>query len=149
MSFSACANSSLVPIPPKYPPVSSNDVGSIIIPTLAYIQYPNNGTLDVFSPSLTLPIGVWLVSGFLEIGAVAGNVSQAIVTITIDGLIQGRNVALGATPSISVPFSVIVSSGSSGAADICSLLVQVTTSGGANWEVVNQNTSIVKCVRIA
>lgn len=149
MSFSACASSSLVPIPPKYPTRDILSAGYVETPLLDYTVIAQNTPFDAFEP-IALPYGVWLLTGVLRFAATSGNITQAVANCRLNGTVsQGQIVMNGSTTSLVVPISFVVSSGSAGVEDVIDLAVSALTSGGATLSLTQGVSSILKLVRIA
>lgn len=152
MSFSSCANSALVPIPPKYPTADILSAGYVEVPELNYTPAASGTYIDCFTP-ITLPQGVWLLTGVLRFDATAGNIETIVATCRLNpdttNIQQGSMVWNGVEPYVVIPISCVVTSGASGAEDVLDLAISATTSGAANWELNEGISSILKLVRIA
>ena len=88
MSFASSASSTLVPILPKFPTVDANSAGYIQIPALDYSATATGVAINAFAP-ITLPYGVYIVSGVLKYIGDGSNIATATAQCLIDGVNQG------------------------------------------------------------
>ena len=149
MSFASSASSTLVPISPKFPTVDANSAGYIQIPALDYSATATGVAINAFAP-ITLPYGVYIVSGVLKYIGDGSNIATATAQCLIDGVNQGKVEINNADADVDVTFSFIVASGSAGAEGDLSLSVSAVTADGiSNWNLVAGINSVLKIVRVA
>lgn len=162
MSFASSASSTLVPILPKYPTVITNSAG--YVQTLTLIDTPtNSGTpYNVVAP-ISLPEGVWLLSGAIRFQSNAGGqttILSALVNVNINGVaIQqfistleitgGATGNLGSNPQVVV--SALINSGDFFPNASLSVSIQAATSGAGQFSIQEASplTSLLRLMRVA
>lgn len=143
MSYSACSNSAIYK-PDAYP---RGAIGSVIIPTLnTGVAKASLAAEEAFTP-ITLPEGVWSLTGCLQTTATGGNtLVYTTAQCRLDGATnQGRLDVFGATQALGFPISfTVVSDGT----NVVDLNIICETSAG-NWSIAAGVFSLLKLVRIA
>jgi len=149
MSFASSASSTQVSILPKFPTTDGNSVGYIEIPNLDYSATASGTAIDAFAP-ITLPYGVYILTGVLKFQGDGSNIATATAQCLVDGVNQGKVEINNADADVDVTFTFIVASGSAGAENDLSLSVSgVTADGVSTWNLVAGINSVLKIVRVA
>ena len=126
MSFSACSSSSFIPISPKYPTTNILSAGYVEPTVLDYTSTASGVARSAFG-SISLPAGVWMLSGVIRLNASAGNVTTATLQCRLNGSVnQGQIVLQPATAYTTTPVCFVVQSASDGSEDLIDLNVNVT-----------------------
>ena len=146
MSFISCEGSALIPA--VLPPTDSiTAVGSVIAPTLLTGVATASGTYaDAFAP-ITLPKGVWMLTGTLVLSANGGQtIDASVLHCRLDGAVnQGQlSTVFGATLTQGLPVCfTVVSDGT----NVIDLATTATSTG--TWSIVAGISSLLKLTRVA
>ena len=147
MSFISCEGSALIPA--VLPPTDSNvAVGSVIVPTLLTgVATASNVYADAFTP-ITLPKGVWVMSGTLSLSATGvETINASVLHCRLDGATNQGQLASNYPAFITqgATFSfVMISDGT----NVVDLATTATTTAGT-WSIVAGINSLIKLVRVA
>ena len=145
MSFISCEGSALIPA--VLPPTNSiSAVGSVIVPTLLATPTASGGGYTYFN-AITLPKGVWMISGNVRLDAITGGatVDSGVIQFLYDGVNvdrYGLNLVGGA--EWLVASGVVVSDGTKQ----LTCIGTATTSAG-NYQLEIGANSTIYLVRVA
>lgn len=145
MSYVSCEGSALIPV--GLPPANSiTAVGSIILPAINTVAVASGALLQPIA-SLTLPKGVWVLSGTLFVDAsVGGETIVGNTGIAKNASVFWRSQNVTVADGLSVSLSAVLSSDGTSALTIP---MTYTTSGGATYGVSASPLSVVQLTRVA
>jgi hypothetical protein len=130
MSYSACSNSALL-APSGY---IEGAIGYSFTPVISTAVLTNSAATLVAFPDITLPKGVWLLSGTLQIDVPGGQTiaSGSYAQVEKNGVAVTQVNFFTPESYFSFCLSVVVVSDGN---DTIGLNVDVTTSAGGQWEL--------------
>lgn len=143
MSYSACSNSAIFK-PDAYP---RGAIGSIITPTLNFNPVASGALLQPIS-ALTLPEGVWLLSGTLFVDAsVGGQTITGQTGVAKDAVVfwRSQSDSVG-SDGTSVSLSAVLSSDGT---NVLTIPMTYATSAGATYGIGASPLTIVQLTRVA
>ena len=142
MSFVSCDNSALV-VPSAFP---YGAVGSVITPTINLTPVASTTLLQPIA-QLVVPKGVWMLTGTLFVDATVGGQTVAGNTgVALDATVFWRSQNVTVADGLSVSLSAVFSSNG---ANLLTIPMTYTTSGGATYGVSASPLSKVQLTRIA
>ena len=144
MSYSACSNSALL-APSGY---IEGAIGYSFTPVLSTGVNVNSGVQASAFTDITLPKGVWLLSGTLQVDATGGTIAAGYAQVEKNGAAVTQVNFFTPEQYISFCLSVVVVSDGN---DTIGLNVEASTSGGAQWELGagSPTSCLINITRIA